>query len=97
MNGVEDNKLTSLCGGIRSRKERCVVLRRSRDGYGLKLRGQGPIFVEAVEPNSAASRGGLRIGDRILKLNGSSVTELDCDQLLELLAKSGAFVMLTLA
>jgi len=40
---------------------------------GVVLRGQQPVVVETVIPNSAAERAGVIKGDCILKMNDHSV------------------------
>lgn len=50
---------------------------QKRYGMILAMRGDGPIAVQGVEPDSIAQRAGLSAGDRILQLNGTDVGTLD--------------------
>ncbi|VDD85999.1 unnamed protein product [Enterobius vermicularis] len=54
--------------------QRCVVVTRQVDGYGLTVTGDHPVYVHTVKPDGAAFRAGVREGDRILKVNGMPVT-----------------------
>ncbi|CAJ0933896.1 unnamed protein product, partial [Mesorhabditis belari] len=54
--------------------ERCVVVQRQPDGYGLTVNGDHPVFVHTVRSDGAAFCAGVRQGDRILKVNGMPVT-----------------------
>ncbi|VDK81249.1 unnamed protein product [Gongylonema pulchrum] len=54
--------------------QRCVVVTRQVDGYGLTVTGDHPVFVHTVKPDGAAFRAGVRQGDKILKVNGMPVT-----------------------
>uniref|UniRef100_A0A182YIV9 PDZ domain-containing protein n=1 Tax=Anopheles stephensi TaxID=30069 RepID=A0A182YIV9_ANOST len=54
-----------------------LVLTVSRDatGYGMKVSGDKPVFVESVKPGGAARRAGLMPDDMILKvMRGGSVS-----------------------
>ncbi len=46
---------------------------RGGGGFGFTLSGNCPVFIRSVDPGGAASRMGLRPGDRILKLNGLDI------------------------
>jgi C-terminal processing protease CtpA/Prc len=58
-------------------------LRRSPfTGYGFAFRGNR---VSALLPGSEAERTGLRIGDRLLQINGQDVTGLSKEAILSLI------------
>ncbi len=48
-------------------------MNRGGGGFGFTLSGNCPVFIRSVDPGGAASRMGLRPGDRILKLNGLDI------------------------
>lgn len=52
---------------------RSLSVHKGSGDTGVILRGQDPVIVEAVLPNSAAERAGLLKGDCILKINSQSV------------------------
>ncbi|CAJ0583829.1 unnamed protein product, partial [Mesorhabditis spiculigera] len=54
--------------------ERCVVVQRQSDGYGLTVSGDHPVFVHTVSSDGPAFCAGVRQGDRIVKVNGMPVT-----------------------
>lgn len=76
--------------------ERRVNLRVPPDGsqvLGLSVLGEpgraAPIFVASISPGSVADdNGGLRVGDRILSINGRSCEEITQGRAQELLAKA---------
>jgi carboxyl-terminal processing protease len=55
-------------------------------GLGIELKGQdGTLAIVRVIPGSPAEEGGLRVGDRILAVDGQSTRELNTDQAANLL------------
>ncbi|XP_059054643.1 bromodomain-containing protein 4 [Achroia grisella] len=44
----------------------CVTVVADEHGYGMKVSGDNPVYVQSVKENGAAWRAGLRAGDRIL-------------------------------
>ncbi|XP_035903570.1 uncharacterized protein LOC118508143 isoform X2 [Anopheles stephensi] len=64
-----------------------LVLTVSRDatGYGMKVSGDKPVFVESVKPGGAARRAGLMPDDMILKVNGTSVRALTHTYVVEMI------------
>jgi len=75
--------------------QRCVILNRDEHGYGLTVSGDNPVYVQSVKENSPASRAGVLIGDKIIKVNGASVSNSNHVEVVNLI-KSGNFVALTL-
>ncbi|XP_022095373.1 delphilin-like isoform X7 [Acanthaster planci] len=53
------------------------IVRDSKGRFGMTVVGAGPVYVEVVQPHSAASRGGLRPGDMILEINGLPIRHSD--------------------
>lgn len=50
-----------------------LTIHKDSSGYGMKVSGDNPVFVESVKPALAAQRAGLMAGDMILKVNGTPV------------------------
>ncbi|XP_070066508.1 uncharacterized protein RhoGEF2 isoform X3 [Drosophila virilis] len=50
-----------------------LTVRKDDNGYGMKVSGDNPVFVESVKPGGAAQIAGLVAGDMILKVNGQEV------------------------
>lgn len=49
------------------------IIKDSNTGYGMKVSGDNPVFVESVKQDGAAMKAGLTRGDMILKVNGTHV------------------------
>ncbi|XP_014249554.1 rho guanine nucleotide exchange factor 11 isoform X3 [Cimex lectularius] len=63
-------------------------------GYGMKISGDNPVYVQSVKAGGAAERAGLQSGDTIIKVNGINVTNLTHTEVVELI-KAAAQVILT--
>ncbi|XP_068146998.1 uncharacterized protein RhoGEF2 isoform X2 [Drosophila tropicalis] len=50
-----------------------LTVRKDENGYGMKVSGDNPVFVESVKPGGAAQIAGLVAGDMILKVNKQEV------------------------
>lgn len=50
-----------------------LTVNKDVNGYGMKVSGDKPVFVESVKPGGAAQKAGLLADDMILKVNGTSV------------------------
>ncbi|KAK6174010.1 hypothetical protein SNE40_017364 [Patella caerulea] len=75
--------------------QRCVIVQRDDKGYGLTVSGDNPVFVQSVKSEGAAARCGVQEGDKILKVNGTLVTNKNHIDVVKLI-KSGPLVALTL-
>ncbi|XP_055942857.1 uncharacterized protein LOC129972634 isoform X1 [Argiope bruennichi] len=75
--------------------QRCVIIQKDDKGYGLTVSGDNPVFVQSVKEDGAAARAGVQQGDRIIKVNGTLVTQSNHHEVVELI-KSGSYVALTL-
>ena len=66
---------TSPVGSVGGAKAQQLTLTIHKDagGYGMKVSGDNPVFVESVKVGGAAQKAGLFAGDMILKVNGSQV------------------------
>ncbi|KAL4647508.1 rho guanine nucleotide exchange factor 12-like isoform X2 [Arapaima gigas] len=74
--------------------QRCVIIQRDDNGFGLTVSGDNPVFVQLVKEDGAAMRAGVQKGDRIIKVNGTLVTSSNHLEVVKLI-KSGSYVALT--
>lgn len=75
--------------------QRCVIIQKDQHGFGFTVSGDRIVLVQSVRPGGAAMRAGVREGDRIIKVNGTMVTNSSHLEVVKLI-KSGAYVALTL-
>lgn len=78
--------------GNSTERERCVLVSRQHDGFGLTISGDYPVFVNSVKADGAAFKAGVREGDRVLKVNGMPVTGSNFQEVLRMI--SGYFLKL---
>lgn len=50
-----------------------LIIQKDRNGYGMKVSGENPVFVDSVKDGGAAHRAGLNAADMILRVNGQNV------------------------
>ncbi|MGH0162307.1 UNVERIFIED_CONTAM: hypothetical protein FKN15_042551 [Acipenser sinensis] len=74
--------------------QRCVIIQKDDNGFGLTVSGDNPVFVQSVKEDGAAMRAGVQTGDRIIKVNGTLVTHSNHVEVVKLI-KSGSYVALT--
>ncbi|XP_041733277.1 rho guanine nucleotide exchange factor 12 isoform X5 [Coregonus clupeaformis] len=74
--------------------QRCVIIQKDENGFGLTVSGDNPVFVQLVKEDGAAERAGVQTGDRIIKVNGTLVTHSNHVEVVQLI-KSGSYVALT--
>uniref|UniRef100_A0A8C1TB38 Rho guanine nucleotide exchange factor (GEF) 12a n=1 Tax=Cyprinus carpio TaxID=7962 RepID=A0A8C1TB38_CYPCA len=67
---------------------------KDENGFGLTVSGDNPVFVQLVKQDGAAMRAGVQTGDRIIKVNGTLVTQSNHVEVVKLI-KSGSYVALT--
>uniref|UniRef100_A0A914L4P5 Uncharacterized protein n=1 Tax=Meloidogyne incognita TaxID=6306 RepID=A0A914L4P5_MELIC len=75
--------------------ERCVVVARQSDGFGLTVSGEHPLTVATLKPYGAAQLAGVREGDRILKVNGMLVSCSNFQEVIKMIS-GGYNLVLTL-
>lgn len=75
--------------------QRCVIIQRDEKGYGLTVSGDNPVFVRSVRQDGAAAKAGVQKGDRIIKVNGTLVTQSNHQEVVKLI-KSVPYVALIL-
>lgn len=67
---------------------RTVELYRKPGGFGFTLSSQGPCVLSCILAESPAYRAGLKPGDQIIAVNGSSVVQATHEQVVKLIARS---------
>ncbi|XP_047130651.1 rho guanine nucleotide exchange factor 11 isoform X1 [Hydra vulgaris] len=75
--------------------QRCVVIHRDENGYGLTVSGDNPVYVQSIKENGAAANAGVQVDDQIIKVNGMVVSQSNHLEVVSLI-RSGSFVALTL-
>lgn len=75
--------------------QRCVIIQKDQHGFGFTVSGDRIVLVQSVRPGGAAMKAGVKEGDRIIKVNGTMVTNSSHLEVVKLI-KSGAYVALTL-
>ncbi|XP_062698767.1 uncharacterized protein LOC109401184 isoform X2 [Aedes albopictus] len=65
-----------------------LTVNKDANGYGMKVSGDKPVFVESVKPGGAAQKAGLMADDMILKVNGTSVRSSTHTNVVELIKAS---------
>ncbi|XP_025073904.1 uncharacterized protein LOC105426685 [Pogonomyrmex barbatus] len=63
-----------------------LVVYKDDAGFGMKVSGDNPVYVQSVKEGGAAARAGLHAGDKIIKVNGVNVmqsTHTDVVQLIK--------------
>ncbi|KAJ8683003.1 hypothetical protein QAD02_018795 [Eretmocerus hayati] len=70
-----------------------LVVYKDDAGYGMKVSGDKPVYVQSVKPGGAAAKAGLHPGDKIIKVNGVNVTESTHSEVVELIRASVQVVL----
>uniref|UniRef100_A0A182SWX8 PDZ domain-containing protein n=1 Tax=Anopheles maculatus TaxID=74869 RepID=A0A182SWX8_9DIPT len=78
----------SAANGSMAMQTLVLTVNKDATGYGMKVSGDKPVFVESVKPGGAARRAGLMPDDMILKVNGTSVRALTHTYVVELIKAS---------
>ncbi|XP_076383350.1 rho guanine nucleotide exchange factor 2 isoform X1 [Megalopta genalis] len=71
-----------------------LVVYKDDAGYGMKVSGDNPVYVQSVKEGGAAARAGLHAGDKIIKVNGVNVMQSTHTDVVQLI-KSSTQVVLT--
>ncbi|XP_066907035.1 rho guanine nucleotide exchange factor 12 isoform X2 [Halyomorpha halys] len=102
--GIPDKRL--LCNGPSFRRSptarpdnlvhsyTTITIHKDERGYGMKVSGDNPVYVQSVKEGGAAERAGLHSGDTIVKVNGVNVLHLTHTEVVELI-KAASQVVLT--
>ncbi|CAH8849159.1 unnamed protein product [Trichobilharzia szidati] len=67
---------------------RRIEVPRSSSGFGFRLRNEYPCYIDHILSGSSAEKSGVRIGDRLLKVNGEDVTNMTHENVASLIWKS---------
>ena len=66
-----------------------VIIRKDERGFGLKVSGSHPVFVAHVSDGGPAARAGVRVGDKIIRVNGTCVNATDHNQVVQMIKGNG--------
>ncbi|CAH2056898.1 unnamed protein product, partial [Iphiclides podalirius] len=67
------------------------------EGFGFSVRGDAPVLIAAVEPNSLADIGGMREGDFIISIGETDVKWSSHEEVVRLIQQAGESLTLRLA
>ncbi|XP_026316515.1 rhophilin-2 isoform X2 [Hyposmocoma kahamanoa] len=73
------------------------VSAKTDDGFGFSVRGDAPVVIAAVEPNSLADIGGMREGDFIISIGDRDAKWASHDEVVRLIQQAGDTLTLRLA
>jgi len=62
-----------------------VLVAKDDLGYGMKVSGDNPVFVQSVKQSGPAEKAGLHSGDKIIMVNGVNVTHSTHTEVVELI------------
>jgi len=68
-----------------------VLVVKDELGYGMKVSGDNPVFVQSVKQSGPAEKAGLHSGDKIIMVNGVNVTHSTHTEVVELIKCKFAF------
>uniref|UniRef100_A0A1Y1KTQ6 Rho guanine nucleotide exchange factor 12 n=3 Tax=Photinus pyralis TaxID=7054 RepID=A0A1Y1KTQ6_PHOPY len=66
-----------------------VIINKDENGYGMKVSGDNPVYVQSVREGGAAEKAGLHAGDKIIKVNGVNVMNSTHTEVVTLIKSSG--------
>ncbi|XP_065161980.1 rho guanine nucleotide exchange factor 11 isoform X3 [Atheta coriaria] len=70
-----------------------VIVNRDDNGYGMKVSGDNPVFVQSVKAGGAAEKAGLFAGDRIVEVNGENVLSSTHTEVVALIKSSTQVIL----
>lgn len=79
----EDDDMTK--GNIR----KITVQKEANEGFGFVIKGEQPVFIYDIKPESAAARAGLQVGDRIISVNEISIKNFNREKIVSILVGCG--------
>lgn len=77
--------------------KRLVDVYRSMNGFGFTISGQQPCILSCIVPNSPADTAGLRTGDFLISVNGTNVSKLPHEVVVQLINDSVGTIRLAIA
>ncbi|RVE46676.1 hypothetical protein evm_008688 [Chilo suppressalis] len=81
----------------RAASEYSVAANGNEEGFGFSVRGDAPVVIAAVEPNSLADIGGMREGDFIISIGDKDVKWSSHEDVVRLIQHAGDTLTLRLA
>ncbi|XP_049818465.1 rho guanine nucleotide exchange factor 12 isoform X2 [Aethina tumida] len=90
---VMDSPVSPSGGGPFSYPMVEVVVNRDDKGYGMKVSGDNPVYVQSVKEGGAAEKAGLHAGDKIIKVNGVNVKSSTHTQVVQLIRERSQVVL----
>ncbi|XP_075985201.1 GTP-Rho-binding protein rhophilin isoform X2 [Anticarsia gemmatalis] len=81
----------------RAASEYNVSNSKDEEGFGFSVRGDAPVIIAGVEPNSLAEIGGMRSGDFIMSIGDADVKWSAHDDVVRLIQRAGDTLTLKLA
>nr|KAG5712634.1 hypothetical protein BaRGS_029689 [Batillaria attramentaria] len=76
---------------------RTVVLRRTpTEGFGFSVRGDSPVIVADIEPDSVAGRSGMQVGDFVVGVATADTKWAKHEEVVQLVRQAGIELRLTL-
>lgn len=76
--------------------EKSLIIYNDDNGFGLRIKGHSPVYVEHVHENGPAWRAGVRRFDQICKINGIPVINLEHKDIVLMFKNCIKFIGLTL-
>ncbi|KYN02866.1 Rho guanine nucleotide exchange factor 12 [Cyphomyrmex costatus] len=70
-----------------------LVVYKDDAGFGMKVSGDNPVYVQSVKEGGAAARAGLHAGDKIIKVNGVNVMQSTHTDVVQLIKYPGLCIM----
>ncbi|GLV42592.1 Rho guanine nucleotide exchange factor 2 [Carabus blaptoides fortunei] len=70
-----------------------VIVNRDDKGYGMKVSGDKPVYVQSVKEGGAAEKAGLHADDKIIQVNGHDVMESTHTEVVALIRSSNQVVL----
>ncbi|VVD01509.1 unnamed protein product [Leptidea sinapis] len=70
-----------------------VTVLKDEHGYGMKVSGDNPVYVQSVKEHGAAWRAGLRAGDRILRVDSIPVHHHTHQQVVQMIRANPSTVL----
>lgn len=77
--------------------KRLVDVYRSVNGFGFTISGQQPCILSCIVPNSPADSAGLRTGDFLISVNGTNVSKLPHEVVVQLINDAIGTIRLAIA
>ncbi|KAK7114719.1 rhophilin-1-like [Littorina saxatilis] len=76
---------------------RAVVLQRQpTEGFGFSVRGDSPVIVADIEPDSVAGRSGMKVGDFVVGVATADTKWAKHEEVVQLVRQAGSELRLTL-